>query len=125
MRKRAFALGFAGIVAIVFFLLFLKKDVSYQEISLSQNEINSMLANFPSSETPFTGIAERGKKTEAFIVGQVGQQIEIISVRKSENVGIDVFYKMRDAIDSSSERPVAKVSFMNPWGKPVGFIKVD
>ncbi|WP_409271836.1 hypothetical protein V1499_19590 [Neobacillus sp. SCS-31] len=124
VKKRAFAIGFLGLVAIVFFVLFLKKDVSYQEISLSENEINSLVANFPSSETPFTGIEKRGIKTEAFIVGQAGQGIEIVSIRKSDNVGVDITYKITNSSEPGS-RPVKKVSVMNPWGKPIGFIKVD
>ncbi|RDU37865.1 hypothetical protein DRW41_08595 [Neobacillus piezotolerans] len=125
MKKRALAIGIAGLAATVFFIFFLKKDVTYKEISLSENEINSMLANFPSSETPFTGIEEKGIKTEAFIVGQAGQRIEIVSIRKSDNVGVDIIYKMTDSTDLDSKRAVKKVSFMNALGKPVGFIKVD
>lgn len=123
--KKALAIGFAGLLAILFLVSFIKKDVSYKEITLTESEINSLVASNPSSENPLTGMGKRGIKTEAIIVGQAGQRIEIVSVRKSENVGIDVFYKMTNATDSSSDRPAAKVSFMNPWGKPVGFIKVN
>lgn len=123
--KRKLAIVFISLLAIIVVAFYLKEDISYKELSLSDNEINSYSANTPSSENPTLGIEERGSKTIVTIIGQVGQQIEIVSISKSEEVGIDVFYKITKSTDSSSKRPVKMVSFRNLFGKPVGFKEIN
>lgn len=127
MTKRAFVIGIIIVLAIISVAFYLQKDVSYKELTLSDAppEIKSHLANLPSSANTSKGMAQIGLKTYATIMGQSGQQIEVISVVKSENVGIDVFYRITELTHSNSERPVKIVSFLNIFGGPVGFKELD
>jgi hypothetical protein len=123
--KRKLLISIVSLFVIIAFAFYLNKDISYKELSLSDEEINSYSANTPSSENPTTGIEERGFKTNAIIIGEVGQQVEIVSISKSEDVGIDVFYKITKSTDSNSKRSIKIASFINLFGKPVGFKELD
>lgn len=123
--KRKLSLGIVSLLVIVSIAFYLDKDISYTELTLSDEEANNYSANTPSSENPTTGIEESGLKTNAIIIGKVGQHIEMISIRKSENVGIDVLYRITESGDSNNNPPVKLVSFINLFGKPVGFKELD
>lgn len=124
MNKKL-SLGIVSLLVIIVVAFYLNKDITYTELSLSDEEANNYSANTPSSENPTTGIEESGLKTNAIIIGEVGKQIEIISIRKSENVGIDVLYRITESADSNNNRPVKIASFINLFGKPVGFKESD
>lgn len=119
--KRKISLGILSLLVIIAVVFYLDKDISYTEVSLSDEEANNYSANTPSSEIPTTGIEENGLKTNAIIIGEVGQRIEIVSIKKSEDVGIDVLYRITESNDSNTSRPVKIASFINLFGKPVGF----
>ena len=123
--KRKLSLGILSLLVIIAIVFYLNKDITYTELSLSDEEANNYSANTPSSENPTTGIEESGLKTNAIIIGEVGQQIEIISIRKSENVGIDVLYRITESNDSNTNRPVKIASFTNFFGKPVGIKELN
>lgn len=106
-------------------MFYLQEDVPYKELTLSETEINNRFANSPTNGETTTGIEEKGLKTYASIIGQARQQIEIVSVEKSGNVGIDVLYRITTSTDSSSKHSVRVVSFFNPFGKPVGFKELN
>jgi len=123
--KRKLSLGIVSLLVIIAVAFYLDNDISYIELELSDEEANNYSTDTPSSENPTTGIEVRGYKTNAFIIGEVGQQIEIVSVSKSEDVGIDVLYRITELNDSNTNRPVKIASFINLFGKPVGFKELD
>lgn len=123
--KRKLLLGIVSLLVIIAVAFYLDKDISYMELELSDEEANNYSIDTPSNENPTTGIEVRGFKTNAFIIGEVGQQIEIVSVSKSEDVGIDVLYRITESNDSNTNRPVKIASFINLFGKPVGFKELD
>ncbi|KJS22242.1 MAG: hypothetical protein VR72_06895 [Clostridiaceae bacterium BRH_c20a] len=125
--KKKFTIGIVIFLALISVTFYLQKDVAYKELTLSDapQEIKSQIADIPFSENTSKGMAQIGLKTYAIIIGQSGQQIEIISVEKSEDVGIDILYRIKKLTDSNSERPVKIVSFLNLFGGPVGFKELD
>lgn len=125
--KRKFTAGTLILLAIMSVAFYLQKEISYQEAALADapQEIRNQLSNLPISGNTSTGIAQIGLKTYGVIIGQTGQQIEMISVGKAEDVGIDILYRVTESVDPGSEPPVKIVSFLNLFGGPVGFKKVE
>jgi hypothetical protein len=125
--KKKFPIGFLLLIAIISVTFYLQKDVSFKEITLSDapQEIKGQVSDLPFSDKTASGITQKGLMVYATIMAQKGQQIEIVSVGKSENVGIDVFYKITKSSDSSNEHPVKIVRFLNLFGGPVGFQELD
>lgn len=123
--NRKLSLGVVSLFVIIVVAFYLNKDISFKELKLSEEEAYNYSANTPFSENPTTGIEVSGFKTNAFIIGEVGQQIEIVSVSKSEDVGIDVLFRITESNDSNTNRPIKVASFINLFGKPVGFKELN
>ncbi|MFZ5942848.1 MAG: hypothetical protein ACOYVD_01975 [Bacillota bacterium] len=125
--KKKYTIGIVILLGLISITFYLQKDVSYKELTLSDapQEIKSQVADIPFTENTSKGIAQIGLKTYAIIIGQSGQQIQIISVEKSEDVGIDVLYRIKKLNDLSIERPIKIVSFIDFFGGPIGFKELD
>ena len=109
-----------GIVLIVFVLiasyLTLNEEVYYQEYPIYDTGMDAAGENGPICSANLSGI-----KNQASIMPAKGEKVEIITVKKSENVGIDVVYRIVKQPDPSANPEGGKVEFYNLFGLPVGF----
>ncbi len=108
------------IVATGFYLSSCNQDVSYEEVAFQDapDEVTMNLHNVPPGQS--TGMAEIGNEAYAIIIGDTGQEIEVISVSND----FDIYYRIVETSESNSERPIKIVKMKNN-GSPVGFKEVQ
>jgi hypothetical protein len=64
----------------------------------------------------------RGNKYQASIIPSKGEKVEILSVQKSVNVGIDVIYKIHKLPDNTAAPEGKSIEFKNIFDSPIGFV---
>ncbi|WP_134699327.1 hypothetical protein [Ammoniphilus sp. YIM 78166] len=108
---------FIILLGVFLFLSGCNNKIPFEQISLDEvpEDIRTSIEETPSAST---GMAERGNKAYAIIIGEVGQEIEVITVEK-----FDVHYRITESSNPNSERPIKVVKFRNN-GSPVGFKEV-
>ncbi|HBV88956.1 hypothetical protein [Desulfosporosinus sp.] len=100
--------------------------ISYKEVSLEQIVAKEEIQKIESqndSGNPSCGVMDSGFKNYATIIPPKGQKVEIISVGKSENVGIDIVYDIVDVSDNNALPEGIAIEFINLFGSPVGFVQ--
>lgn len=132
-QKSRFAVIFSVILvgAIIFGAVYLgavtfADKISYKEVALEQIVPHEEIQNIASqnvSGKPTCGIRVSGFKNYATIIPSKGQKVEIISVEKSENVGIDVVYDIVYLADSNAPPEGIAIEFLNLLSSPVGFVQ--
>jgi hypothetical protein len=110
---------FIVLLVAVLFLSGCGREVLYEEVLLTQTP-EKVRIGFEDLLAGSTGLAEIGDDAYAIIVGETGQEIEMISVSKK----FDVHYRIIKSSTTKSERPIKIVKFEN-HGSPVGFKKVN
>jgi len=135
-KKSRFVIIFSVVLlgAIIFSAVYLgavsfDTKISYKEVSLEQivskEEIQKIASQNDSqnnSGNPSCGVTVSGLKNYATIIPSKGQKVEIISVGKSENVGIDIIYDIVDLSDKNALPEGMAIEFINLFGSPVGFV---
>ncbi|MCX7708717.1 MAG: hypothetical protein N2484_02590 [Clostridia bacterium] len=111
-------------VLIIFILAACSKNVAFEVVPLDQvpEKVGRIYTDGISVST---GIAEMNGKTYAAIIPPKGTEIQIVSVGRSENVGIDVTYRIIKLEKDEETQGSKVVRFSNKFGAPVGFVKVE
>jgi beta-lactamase regulating signal transducer with metallopeptidase domain len=123
-------LSVAVLGAIIFGAVYLgavsfDKKISYKEVALEQNVSKGEIQKIPSQNdlNPSCSVKVIGFKNYATIMPSLGQKVKIVSVGKSENVGIDIVYDIVNLADSNALPEGITIEFINLLGFSVGFVK--
>jgi len=120
--KKKLSLVLILLVLIVSFITF-DDRVFYKELPISGPIIEPIAADAPrDNASPICSVDFSNVKNQASIMPLTGEKIEIITVEKSKNVGIDVIYKIVKAPDLNAKPQGQQVEFLNLFGSPVGFV---
>lgn len=131
-KKSRFVIIFSVVLlgAIIFGAVYLgavsfDNKISYKEVALEQIVPKEEIQKIAIQDdlNPSCGVKVSGFKNYATIIPSQGQKVEIISVGKSENVGIDIVYDIVDLADSNAPPEGIAIEFINLFGSPVGFVQ--
>jgi beta-lactamase regulating signal transducer with metallopeptidase domain len=132
-KKSRFVIFFSVVLlgAITFGAIYLgavsfDNKISYKEVPLEQivpNEEIQKIASQNDPGNPSCGVKYGRFKNIATIIPSKGQKVEIISVGKSENVGIDIVYDIADLPDNNALPEGIAIEFLNIFGSSVGFVQ--
>jgi hypothetical protein len=123
--KKKITLG-ALIIVILLTIFIFDKKVWYKEVPLEQTIYDihkDKGVNEGNYAGPTVGVSQGGAVNYASIYPLKGERVEIISVQKSENVGIDVLYRIVKLPDNNAQPEGRSVKFINLFGSPVGFVQ--
>jgi beta-lactamase regulating signal transducer with metallopeptidase domain len=132
-KKSRFIIIFSVVLlgAIIFGAVYLGavsfgNKISYKEVPLEQIVPNGEIEKIASqndSGNPSCGVKVSGFKNFATIIPSKGQKVKIISVEKSQNVGIDIVYDIVNLSDNNALPEGIAIEFKNLFGSPVGFVQ--
>lgn len=113
------------LLVLILIIINFDKKIIYNELPIDSASVNKTVEKIDEQKdlgTPACSLREDGFKNYASIMPSTGERVEIISVRKSKDVGIDVIYKVSKLSDSNAKPEGKTVEFINLFGSPVGFV---